>query len=206
MAFIVHHQENEDMIKVGLTGGIGSGKTTVAKLFAAKGIPIYYADTRAKYLMTYDKSLKSKIIEAFGKEVYHRNGRLNRKVLASIIFNDKSKLTIINSLVHPAVAADGEAWYAAQKTAYAIKEAALMIESGSHNDLDTLVVVTADIEERIRRVRKRDKASIKDVESRINNQLSDAERLTHADYVIDNNDRKMLQEQVDALHEELMKM
>lgn len=206
MAFIVHHQENEDMIKVGLTGGIGSGKTTVAKLFAAKGIPIYYADTRAKYLMTYDKSLKSKIIEAFGKEVYHRNGRLNRKILASIIFNDKSKLTIINSLVHPAVAADGEAWYAAQKTAYAIKEAALMIESGSHNDLDTLVVVTADIEERIRRVRKRDKASIKDVESRINNQLSDAERLTHADYVIDNNDKRMLQEQVDALHEELMKM
>ena len=77
------------MIKVGLTGGIGSGKTTVAKLFEAKGIPVYYADTRAKYLMTYDKNLKSKIIAAFGRDVYHRNGRLNRKALTSIIFNDK---------------------------------------------------------------------------------------------------------------------
>lgn len=194
------------MIKVGLTGGIGSGKTTVAKLFAKKGIPVYYADTRAKYLMTYDKSLKSQIIEAFGRDVYHRNGRLNRKALASIIFNDKSKLAIVNSLVHPAVAADGKAWYEAQKTPYAIKEAALMIESGSHQDLDILVVVTADIEERIRRVQKRDHASIKDVEARINNQLTDAERLAHADYVIDNNDRNILQEQVDALHEELVRM
>ena len=194
------------MIKVGLTGGIGSGKTTVAKLFEKKGIPVYYADTRAKHLMTYDKSLKSQIIEAFGKDVYYRNGRLNRKALASIIFNDKSKLTIINNLVHPAVAADGMVWYEAQNTVYAIKEAALMIESGSHQDLDVLVVVTADIEERIRRVQKRDNASMKDVEARINNQLSDAERLAHADYVIDNNDRDMLKEQVDALHEELMRM
>jgi len=194
------------MIKVGLTGGIGSGKTTVAKLFAAKGIPIYYADTRAKYLMTYDKALKSQIIEAFGRKVYHSNGRLNRKALASIIFNDKSKIAIINGLVHPAVAKDGEAWYKAQKTTYAIKEAALMIESGSHKDLDILVVVTADLDERIRRVTKRDNASIKDVEARIQNQLSDAERLAHADYVIDNNDRSMLQEQVDALHLELMAM
>ncbi len=192
------------MIKVGLTGGIGSGKTTVAKLFAKKGIPIYYADGRAKYLMSYNKPLKAKIIEAFGKDVYHRNGRLNRKILASIIFNDKSKLAIINNLVHPAVAKDGDAWYDAQTTPYAIKEAALMIESGSHQSLDLLVVVTADLEERIRRVMKRDGAIIKDVKARIENQLSDGERLVHADYVIDNNDRTLLQEQVDALHVELL--
>ncbi len=192
------------MIKVGITGGIGSGKTTVAKMFAAKGIPIYNADMRAKYLMTYDKKLKSQIITKFGKQVYHRNGRLNRKALASIIFNDKSKLSIINGLVHPAVARDGMAWFNSQKTSYAIKEAALMIESGSHEELDILIVVTADIDERIKRVQKRDKASIKEVEDRIKNQLSDAERLVHADYVIDNNDFDLLQEQVDALHEELL--
>lgn len=194
------------MIKVGITGGIGSGKTTVAKMFAEKGIPIYNADMRAKYLMTYDKLLKSQIIEEFGKNVYHRNGRLNRKVLASIIFNDKSQLSKINALVHPAIARDGAAWYKAQKTSYAIKEAALMIESGSHKELDILIVVTADIHERIKRVQKRDKATIKEVEARIKNQLSDADRLVHADYVIDNNDFEMLQEQVDALHKELLSM
>jgi len=192
------------MIKVGLTGGIGSGKTTVAKLFAAKGVPVYDADTRAKYLMTYNKSLKSRIIESFGRDVYHSNGRLNRKSLAAIIFNDKAKLSIINGLVHPAVAKDGVAWFDAQKSPYAIKEAALMIESGTYKELDVLVVVTADLEERIRRVTKRDKANINDVKARINNQLTDAERLAHADYVIDNNDRSMLQEQVDALHLELI--
>lgn len=194
------------MIKVGLTGGIGSGKTTVAKLFAKKGIPIYLADTRAKYLMTYDKTLKSQIIDAFGKGVYHKNGRLNRKALAEIIFNDKSKLAIINSLVHPAIASDGKAWFAKQTSPYAIKEAALMIESGNHQDLDVLIVVTADEEERIARVMKRDDAQLKDVMARIKNQLSDAERLAHADYVIDNNHRNMLQEQVDALHTELLAM
>lgn len=194
------------MIKVGLTGGIGSGKTTVAKLFAKKGIPVYYADTRAKYLMTYDKTLKAQIIAAFGKNVYHKNGRLDRKALASIIFNDPSKLAIINSLVHPAVAKDGKEWFASQKSPYAIKEAALMIESGSHQNLDILVVVTADEYERIARVMKRDNANLKDVVARVNSQLSDADRLAHADYVIDNNDRKLLQEQVDALHEELINM
>ena len=194
------------MIKVGLTGGIGSGKTTVAKLFEKKGIPVYYTDTKAKHLMTYDKLLKFQIIEAFGKDVYHNNGRLNRKTLASIIFNDKSKLTLINNLVHPAIAADGEAWYNAQNTIYAIKESALMIESGSHHDLDVLVVVTADIKERIRRVQKRDHVSMKTVEERINNQLSDAERLAHADYIIDNNDFGKIEEQVDALHEELLRV
>lgn len=192
------------MIKVGITGGIGSGKTTVAKMFEAKGIPIYNADKRAKYLMTFDKLLKSQIISQFGKKVYHLNGRLNRQALASIIFNDKSKLAIINTLVHPAVARDGSAWFEDQKTPYAIKEAALMIESGSHEDLDILIVVTADVEERIKRVQKRDKATKEEVKARIKNQLSDADRLIHADYVIDNNNYSLLQEQVDALHEELL--
>jgi len=194
------------MIKVGLTGGIGSGKTTVAKFFAAKGIPIYDADNRARLLMTYDKKLKSQIKASFGTDVYHRNGRLNRKALAKIIFNDTSKLKIINNLVHPAVALDGKKWFEKQNTHYAIKEAALMIESGSHNDLDLLVVVTADINERIRRVTKRDKATRKEVEARIQNQLSDAERLAHADYVIENNDWATLQEQAEALHLELLSM
>lgn len=192
------------MIKVGLTGGIGSGKTTVAKLFAQKGIPIYYADTRAKYLMTFNKPLKAKIINTFGKIVYHRNGRLNRKALAKIVFNDKSKLAVINQLVHPVVAIDGEKWYQQQHTPYAIKEAALMIESGSHKDLDILIVVTADMEERISRVMSRDKASRKQVESRINNQLSDSKRMPFADYIIDNNDRKTLQKQVDDIHKRLL--
>lgn len=194
------------MIKVGLTGGIGSGKTTVCRLFEEKGIPVYYADPRAKYLMTYDAELKQAIKSQFGDSVYHRNGRLNRMALADIIFADKSKLAIINGLVHPAVANDSESWFVSQDSPYAIKEAALMIESGSHEQLDILVVVTADADERIARVMRRDRVDAKSVLARMNNQLSDADRLAYADYVIDNNDRKLLQEQVDALHLELLQI
>lgn len=194
------------MIKVGITGGIGSGKSTVARMLAEKGIPVYYADARAKYLMSYDPELKSAIKEAFGPEVYHRNGRLNRAALAKIIFSDKAKLQTINGLVHPAVARDGERWFDEQNTHYALKEAALMIESGSHKSLDKLIVVVADKEERINRVVKRDRTDRKAIMARINNQMSDEQRLAEADYVIDNNDFDKLQEQVDALHDQLMQL
>ena len=112
------------MIKVGITGGIGSGKTTVCKLFEKMDIPVYYADIEAKRLMNTDKELKQQIRELLGKEAYYRNGRLNRKYVASIVFNDKAKLEKLNGIVHPAVALDGKRWFAQQRTAYAIKEAA----------------------------------------------------------------------------------
>lgn len=194
------------MLKVGITGGIGSGKTTVAKMLAAKGIPVYYADQKAKYLMSFDPELKADIKKHFGEAVYHSNGRLNRAALAKIIFSDKTKLAIINGLVHPAVARDGEAWFAQQKTTYALKEAALMIESGSHKQLDKLIVVVADEEERINRVVKRDRSDRKAVMARVKNQLSDEERLKEADYVIDNNDFDQLPVQVDALHDQLLSL
>lgn len=194
------------MLKIGLTGGIGSGKTTVCKLFAEKGIPIYYADDRAKYLMNFDPDLKSQIKQHFGKNVYHSNGRVNRKALASIIFSDKSKLSLINSLVHPAVALDSERWFDLQKSHYAIKEAALMIESKSHLSLDKLIVVTADIEQRIKRVIKRDQTSRESVQARIDNQMDETSKLGFADFIIQNNDLKLLQSQVDDIHATLMKM
>lgn len=193
------------MIKVGITGGIGSGKTTICKMFELLDIPIYYADTRAKYLMSHDKGLKTAIKQLLGDDAYHRNGRLNRQKVASIVFNDKKKLAALNALVHPAVAIDGELWFSQQNSPYAVKEAALMIESKSHIHLDKLIVVVCDEEIRIKRVIERDNTSREQVESRIKSQLSDEARLEHADYTIDNSGTQSVIKQVISVHKSLLK-
>ncbi|MDF1698718.1 MAG: dephospho-CoA kinase [Saprospiraceae bacterium] len=192
------------MIKVGVTGGIGSGKTTVCRLFEEMNIPVYYADIEAKQLMKHDKELKKSIKELLGKEAYHRNGRLNRSYVASIIFNDKEKLAQLNALVHPAVGIDSKKWFAQQKTKYAIKEAALLVENGSYKQLDVLIVVTAPVEMRIKRVVKRDKSDYNQVKRRIANQLPEVQKKKVADYIIDNSGDVSLISQVWKIHRKLM--
>ena len=192
------------MITVGVTGGIGSGKTTVCRLFEKMDIPVYYADIEAKKLMNSDRQLKRKIKELLGKDAYYRNGRLNRKKVASIVFNDKEKLEKLNAIVHPAVEAHGKAWFGKQKTKYAIKEAALLVENGSYKRLDYLIVVTAPVEMRIKRVVRRDKSSYNDVKLRIENQLPEIQKKKVADFIIDNSGEVSLISQVWRIHRTLM--
>lgn len=194
------------MLKVGVTGGIGSGKSTVCKMFEELGVPIYYADDRAKYLMQHEHYLIDQIKKNFGEDVYE-DGKLNRPLLAERVFNNKGKLALLNSLVHPAVFRDTERWAEEQRQKgikYAIKEAALLIESGSYKTLDKLIVVTAPMELRINRISERDKMSMDDVMARVRNQLPQEEKIKLADYVITNNgDLESLRRQVLEIHEQL---
>ena len=195
------------MIKVGITGGIGSGKTFACKLFELMGVPVYDADNRAKKLMTSNKSLKKSIINLLGKEAYFINGRLNRKFIAQNVFKNAILLNELNALVHPAVALDGEEWFKKAKQAghpYAIIEAALLIESQSYKLLDKLILVTAPLEIRVSRVIKRDKTTRENVLSRISKQMDDEEKRKYADYIIENDGEKSVIEQVIKIHEDLI--
>jgi dephospho-CoA kinase len=195
------------MLKVGITGGIGSGKSTVCRIFAVLGIPIYDADNRAKWLQTHDPLLKNQIIQHFGNNAYLADGSLNRSYLAGQVFNQPEKLTLLNSLVHPRVAEDSTHWLAQQQAAgkpYAIKEAALMIETGSYKQLDILVVVTAPEEVRIARVLQRDRQrSPEEVAAIISKQMPESKKITLADYIIFNDGKQLLIPQVIQLHHEL---
>ena len=189
------------MKKIGITGGIGSGKTTVCKIFESLGIPVYYADDRAKALMIENKELVNDIKKLLGDEAYFEDGSLNRAYVAKIIFKDKKKLKKINELVHPAVAKDGILWQQAQTSVpYTVKEAALLIESGSFQALDYLITVWAPRETRIQRVLKRDGATREEVEARIDKQMPEFEKLKLAQYVIINDGEKSLVQQVHKLH------
>jgi len=190
-------------LRVGLTGGMGSGKTTVAAVFAALGIPVYSADDAAKRLMNEDESLKAQLIEKFGENTY-TNGLLNRAHLAAEVFTDKDKLTLLNSIVHPATIADGEKWMQQQTTPYAIKEAAIIFESGSQRYLDYIIGVDAPVTLRIYRSMKRDHLSKEEVNARLNRQMDDAIKMKLCDFVINNNGQQAVLPQVMALHEQLL--
>jgi dephospho-CoA kinase len=189
------------MFKVGITGGIGSGKTTVCRIFETLNIPIYYADDRAKWLMANDLHLIEKIKVIFGNEAYLSDGSLNRTHISTIAFKNSSKLLELNEIVHPAVALDGEKWFnSLADVPYGIKEAALLVESNSYQQLDYLIVVTAPLEERIRRVIARDKSTREQVEARINKQIPEAEKVALADFVIQNDGQLLLIPQVMKIH------
>jgi dephospho-CoA kinase len=194
------------MLKVGVTGGIGSGKSTVCKIFEELGVPVYYADDRAKYLMQHEHYLIDQIKKNFGDEVYE-NGKLNRTLLAEKVFNNKPKLDLLNSLVHPAVFRDTERWIDEQEAKgvrYGIKEAALLVETGSYKTLDKLIVVTAPIHMRVNRVSQRDNVSLDTVMLRVRNQLPDEEKIKFADFVIVNDrDINHLHQQVLQINEQL---
>jgi len=192
--------------KIGITGGIGSGKTTVCKLFETLGIPVYYADERAKWLMTQDAELMRGIKQLFGEAAYTAEGTLNRAHVAKLAFSDSKKLAQLNALVHPAVQRDGESWHHAQQNVpYTLKEAALLYESGSYKNLDQIIVVTAPLEVRIQRVVQRDDLSRSAVEERINQQLPEADKVQRADFVIYNDGIQSLVRQVLAIHQQLNK-
>ncbi len=191
------------MLRIGLTGGLGSGKSTVAKIFETLSIPVYYADDAAKRLMNEDVALQKKIKENFGEQSY-QNGILDRKYLSSHIFKDPAKLTLLNSIVHPVTIADAEKWMAQQQTPYAIKEAALIFESGSHHRLDFVIGVSAPFKLRLQRGIERDNLPAHSIEERINKQMDEAEKMALCDFVIYNDETQLLIPQVLKIHETLL--
>jgi len=193
------------MIKVGLTGGIGSGKTTVAKIFELLGAPVYYADDAAKRIMNEDKELKSAIQKQFGEESY-RNGELDRNYLASKVFNDSFQLEILNSLVHPATIRDGFDWMSQQTSPYTIQEAALIFESGAAEGLDYVIGVYAPSQLRIKRTMERNNVSYDEVVKRMNNQLDEKIKIKLCDFVVQNDEQQLLIPQVIGLHQKLLKL
>jgi dephospho-CoA kinase len=193
------------MLKIGLTGGIGSGKTTVAKVLEVLGVPVYYADEAAKELMHSNELLKQQLILRFGKETYFEDGQLNRKHLSSIVFNNKEKLELLNSLVHPATIADAKEWFSKQQSPYVVKEAALLFESGTAEGLDYIIGVTAPAALRIKRVMDRDGVTADEVKRRMANQVDETLKMKLCDFVLHNNEQEVLLPQVLALHNELIK-
>lgn len=188
---------------VGLTGGIGSGKTTAAGYFKDLDIPVYIADNRAKALMNSVSSLQQAIKTFLGEEAY-RDGVLNRAFVGQKVFKDKKLLAGLNALVHPEVDNDFKTWYAAQTAPYVIKEAAILFENGGYQKCDYVIVVTAPIDLRVQRVSKRDKLTTEQIYDRINNQWSDAKKISMADAVLQNTTFAGLQENVGRIHQHLM--
>lgn len=188
---------------VGLTGGIGSGKTTATGYFKDLNIPVYIADERAKELMNSLSSLKKGIVALLGKEAY-LNDELNRTFVSQKVFTNKNLLAQLNALVHPEVEKDFKNWYVAQNAPYVIKEAAILLESGSYKTCNYIIVITAPIELRVQRVIKRDKLTTDQIYDRFKNQWSDAKRISRADAVIENNTLIGLEESVHRIHNHLM--
>lgn len=193
-------------LKIGITGGIGSGKSTVARIFSILGIPVYDADSRAKWLMIHDSVLVQGVQALFGEQAYLDDGSLNRGHIAQLAFSDADILKQLNALVHPAVHRDYEAWHASQKNVpYTLKEAALLFESGGAKAMDGVIEVFANQKIRIQRVMKRDGATRKQVLSRIQNQMPEREKRKLADFVIVNNGQSSLIQQIIALDKRLKK-
>jgi dephospho-CoA kinase len=195
-------------LKIGITGGIGSGKSTVCALFAKLGVPIYDADSRARWLMENKPPLIEAIKNTFGKAVYSDENRLDRALLAKLVFEDAEKLKWLNSLVHPQVGIDTAEWFrATEGHLYRIKEAALLYESGLYKELDKIIVVSAPLEIRLQRTLKRDPHRSKEaVLAIIAKQMPETEKLHKADYVIVNDENQMLIPQVMDLHKKLSEL
>ena len=191
------------MLRIGITGGIGSGKSIVARVFAALGVPVYDSDSRAKHVMAHDLVLRAQLQEAFGAEAYDAAGQLNRPYLARVAFNDATQLARRNGLVPPRVGADFATWSAAQAAAgqpYILKEAALLYESGAYKGLDAIITVFAPAEVRAARVLQRDThRSAADVQAIMSKQLSEEEKLARAEHVVYNDDSQLVLPQVLAL-------
>ncbi len=195
-------------LRAGITGGIGSGKTTVCRMFETLGIPVYDADSWAKWLIANDPLVKKSIIEIFGPGAYLPDGSYNRAFVAGIVFQNPEKLAALNAAVHPAVELHSRAWHAEKAregVPYTLKEAALMVESGGYHFLDVLIVVTAPEPLRIRRVMARDSVSEETVRARMNNQMPEAEKVRLADFLIVNDEQQSLVRQVWHVHRELVK-
>ena len=191
-------------IIIGLTGGIGSGKSTVAKIFAQLGIPVLDADATAKAIMNEDRSVKTKLIELFGEDAYKEN-QLNRPYIAQLVFEDAFKLQQLNAIVHPITIQYAKDWASKQTAPYVIKEAALFFESGSSEGVEKIIGVTAPKHIRIQRVMQRDQITREDVIKRMEHQLEDSLKMKLCDWVIQNDEMHLLIPQVLAIHQEISK-
>lgn len=190
------------MLKIGITGGIGSGKTTVCKVFETLGIPVFYADTVAKQIMVTDELLVAGVKSAFGKESYAADGSLNNKHIAGIVFNNTEELARLNALVHPAVFRAFDSWVkqVPATVPYVLKEAALLFESGSYKLCDQNILVLAPEAVRLQRVMERDGVTAGQVKARMDKQLPDEDKVKLADQLIYNNETDSLIVQVTQLH------
>jgi dephospho-CoA kinase len=193
------------LLKIGITGGIGSGKTTVAKVFEVLGIPVYNADLAAKRLMNEDAALKEKIKQQFGIDVY-KDEKLDNKHLAQIVFSSEEKLDILNSIVHPATINDANAWMLKQSTPYTLKEAALLFESGAYELLDYVIGVSAPVPLRLQRVMQRDNSSREEIMARMNKQMDEEIKMKLCNFIINNDEQQLLIPQVVALHKTILSL
>ncbi|MDR0420823.1 MAG: dephospho-CoA kinase [Prevotellaceae bacterium] len=192
------------MLKIGLTGGIGSGKTIVSQIFKTIGIPIFCADIEAKKTYS-DSKIREQIINLFGEKIYMNNTDIDKQMLASKIFGDRQMLEKVNSIIHPAVHIYFEKWFAEQKSPYIIHEAAILLESGFAKFMDKIIVVNAPQNLRIKRIMARGGQSYQQIIKRMKNQMHDEERNAHADFIINNDENVPLLPQVLKIHEELSK-
>lgn len=188
----------------GLTGGIGSGKTTVAGFFKDLQVPVYIADDAGKLLMNTSAEVKAKVISLFGKEAYTKEG-LNRKFIASQVFKSEEKLQQLNKIVHPAVEEDFEKWKKQQDFPYVIYEAAVLLENGGDKKCDWVILVTAPQEQKIERLLKRDKSTVEEIRARMKHQWSDKQKRAKADFEIKNGELDSTKDQVRKIHDFLLK-
>lgn len=191
------------MIQLGVTGGIGSGKTTVCKVLEQFGIPVYNADEEAKKLLD-SKAIGQKVIQAFGNSILNTSGTIDRKKLAALVFEDEKKLALLNSIIHPALAVHYSEWLSSkEKYSVVVKEAAILFESGSYKGMDKIVSVYAPQELRIKRAMQRTNASRSEIMSRIKKQLPEKEKMKRSDFVLYNDEKKMLLPQLILLLKQL---
>jgi dephospho-CoA kinase len=193
------------MKRIGITGNMGSGKTTISRIFQTLGVPVYNADYRAKHLMQHDTHIKSGIMNLMGTNAYLPDGELNRAWIAQQIFNNKSLLEQMNAIVHPAVAQDFENWCAKNLNApYILKEAALLYESGSFKQLDKIIVISAPEKLRLERTIARDKSDEASIKARMDKQMREEEKIKLADFEIKNDGCQLVLPQVIRLHYQLL--
>jgi len=193
------------MKKVGITGGIGSGKTMACKVFESLGVPVYYSDVESKRLLDEDEEVKRKIVRHFGKEVLNEEGRVDRKKMAALVFTNKKELEVLNKIMHPAVERDFVEWVRRQKRCkYVMKEAAILFESGANKLMDEVIVVTAPVNVRIERVMKRDRLTKEEVKERMKNQWTDGLKIYHSEYVIKNGKDRLMIPQVMKIHKKVL--
>ncbi|OFY87951.1 MAG: dephospho-CoA kinase [Bacteroidetes bacterium RIFCSPLOWO2_12_FULL_35_15] len=193
------------MLKIGITGGIGSGKTTVCRLFELLGAHIFNADLEAKKMLDNDPEVKDAVLNKFGSAIIDNTGIIDKKKLGTLVFNDKEKLEELNSIVHPAVAKHFEDWCLQQKSSnYILQEAAILFESGAFKQVEKVITVVAPLELKIKRAMQRDAVSREQVEERIKNQMSEDEKIKRSQFIIYNDEQQLLIPQVIAIHEQLM--
>ena len=190
------------MLRIGLTGGIGSGKSTVASIFETLGIPVYYADEAAKRLMATDPAIRQALTHQFGADCFQDN-KLNTAYIASLVFNDAEKLRWLNALIHPATIADAKLWMGEQHAPYTIREAALLFESNAHEGLDFVIGVSAPESLRIQRVISRDGSSETEIKRRMLGQWKEEDKIAKCDFVIHNDEKELLIPQVVELDKKL---